>query len=217
MSGKFRPLDVNFFNTLKKNYHDKQTSFELADLGARINKAMFAGWFQEAWAKTVNERQVQSGWTRSGIHPLNADIMMGRTAILPIEERTPEPANEQGLPETPHTLRQAQLNDRVLRRAPEMLQTVKDKLAKGYETALTEIELLKKELDVTREGVATQQKATGSRKRARYPHGELFDPTYQKKNERQLAERKATEEEARRKRLHAAENIASGSSSNPRV
>ena len=48
LSGRLQPLDVDFFNTLKKNYHYEQEAFQLGGVGAEVDKGMFWAWHQRA-------------------------------------------------------------------------------------------------------------------------------------------------------------------------
>ena len=53
MSGRFQPLDVNFFNTLKLRYHRKMTDYQLGSSLIPAAKGMFWRWHGEAWEDTA--------------------------------------------------------------------------------------------------------------------------------------------------------------------
>lgn len=57
--------------------------------------------------------------------------------------------------------------------------------------------LLESELKGFRAAEQTARAARGSKKRQRYPEGQLFDSLYQEEHAEELAIRKAKEEEAR--------------------
>ncbi|KAE8541318.1 hypothetical protein D1P53_002677 [Cryptococcus gattii VGV] len=88
------------------------------------------------------------------------------------------------------------------------------KLEKATEQHLARIALLEKELASANEALALEKATRGSRKRQRYPEGQLFDPLYQEEHAEELAMRKAKEEEARRKRRRTARVKRSGTASN---
>ncbi|KIR25886.1 hypothetical protein I309_05210 [Cryptococcus deuterogattii LA55] len=92
---------------------------------------------------------------------------------------TPPPQAVAGDPLTPHSLRILRANNRA---------------------HLARIAPLEKELPSVKAALALE-KATGeSRKRLKYPEGQLFDPLYQEEHAEELGIRKAKEEEARGKR-----------------
>ncbi|KAE8542678.1 hypothetical protein D1P53_001460 [Cryptococcus gattii VGV] len=70
----------------------------------------------------------------------------------------------------------------------------------GIGKALADKTPLESELKGFRAAEQTARAARGSKKRQRYPEGQLFDPLYQEEHAEELAIRKAKEEEARRKR-----------------
>ncbi|OXH33464.1 hypothetical protein J008_03048 [Cryptococcus neoformans] len=73
------------------------------------------------------------------------------------------------------------------------------KLEKASEQLMARNALLEDEL-VRVKAAQTLDKATrGSKKKQRYPEGQLFGPLYQEEHAEELAVRKADEEEARRK------------------
>lgn len=53
MSGRFQPLDVDFFNTLKAAYHRQLDEYQLGSSLRGVAKGMFWGWHQRAWRETA--------------------------------------------------------------------------------------------------------------------------------------------------------------------
>lgn len=69
---------------------------------------------------------------------------------------------------------------------------------------MARIALLKKGLPSVKTALTLEKATRGSRKRLRYPEGQLFYPLYQEEHAEELGIRKAKEEEVKRKRRRTA-------------
>ena len=88
MSGRFQPLDVDFFNALKAAYHCQLDEYQLGSSLRGVAKGMFWGWHQRAWQETVTSHQIRGAWRKSGLFPLDP-------AIMGIEELAVRKADEE--------------------------------------------------------------------------------------------------------------------------
>ncbi|OXH35029.1 hypothetical protein J005_02391 [Cryptococcus neoformans] len=79
------------------------------------------------------------------------------------------------------------------------------KLEKANEQLMARNELLEEELARVKAAQALDKATQGSKKKQRYPEGQLFDPLYQEEHAEELAVRKVEEEEAWRKHRHTAQ------------
>ena len=167
---------------------------------------------------TSTKEQIEKAWAKAGLYPISQSIMLGLQGDG--AQHTPPPPTTE-LPadtlSTPHTTRQNQMNMRKLRKTPSLQTAVLEKLDRGFDMMSAENACLKKEMESLRAAVELKSKSTGSKKRARYPHGELFDPTYQIENREALAARKHDEEVAAGKRRAIALQPEDESASNLQV
>jgi len=72
LSGVFQPLDVDFFNHLKRHYHTQIDNYHLGSTAARVPKAYFIRWFQQAWQQTTTSRQIRPGQRRISTHSVRS-------------------------------------------------------------------------------------------------------------------------------------------------
>ncbi|ADV20611.1 Hypothetical protein CGB_B8130W [Cryptococcus gattii WM276] len=200
MSGRFQPLDVDFFNTLKAAYHRQVDAYQLGSSLRGVAKGMFWGWHQRAWRETTTSRQIRGAWRKSGLFPLDPVVMGVEEQVL----GTPPPQAVAVEPLTPHSLRILRANGRAVRQGKLTSYQSMVKLEKATEQHLARIALLEKELASANAALALERATRGSRRRQRYPEGQLFDPSYQEEHAEELATRKAKEAEARRKRRQTA-------------
>ena len=193
LSGIFQPLDVDFFNTLKLRYHQQLDDYQLGSSAPRVSKAYFYRWFQRAWKETATSRQIRSAWARSGLYPLDQGMMRAR----PI---TPPPAAARFHPETPQT--SVGIRDIVskVRRGEVDPVAALLKTVKALELSQAEVVLLKADLARRVAAEELDRSARGSKKRTRFPQGELFNQEYQDSHAAELAERREAEKQSREKK-----------------
>ena len=60
LSARFQPLDVNFFDFIKKSYHDKLDYCLLGSGNAGVAKGMFWSWHQQAWKAGTRTYQLEA-------------------------------------------------------------------------------------------------------------------------------------------------------------
>ncbi|KAE8539302.1 hypothetical protein D1P53_004400 [Cryptococcus gattii VGV] len=97
--------------------------------GQRVLKGMFYLWHQRAWAQVATPRQIRSAWRKSGLWPLNKQVM-------DVDPHTPPPQHAAKGPLTPNNLRilrannlavkQGKLDALVVQDAPFLRQLVPD-------------------------------------------------------------------------------------------
>lgn len=191
LSGRFQPLDVDFFNQLKGRYYNLLNKYSVASHGQRALKGNFWLWHQMAWLETATPRQIRSAWAKSGIWPPNQ-------ALFDIE--TPAPVTPpQQLPDpfpTPQSARMISADKRAVRQQRKSAGPVLEKTQKALEAALTENATLQQEIaalhEVNRQIIA----AKGPRQKQNYPEGGLFDNKYHRTQAAELEKRKRTEKDA---------------------
>lgn len=203
MSGRFQPLDVNFFNTLKLHYHRQLTDYQLGSSLIRAAKGMFWTWHGKAWAETAKPRQIRSAWEKAGLWPLSAEKMGVVESREPTEPLTPPPHDVFLDPLTPKTVRILRSNERGVQEGRYSFEKAFEKSNKSLEMVLARNALLEKEVASLRASQKLDQETRGSRKRQRYPSGHVFDSQYREDHAAELAERKSAEEEAARKKKAA--------------
>ena len=197
MSGKYQPLDVGFFQPLKHAYHKLVFNYQLGSETTRVTKAFFHPWFQQAWAATANSRTIRSAWRDSGLWPLDR-LIMGADLLS-----TPPPA-AQTQPETPHNQRTRQILDRALRRGEISPGTAYGKVSRALERSEARNELAVFDEEKRKAAAELDQLARGSKKRTRFPQGQLFDHTYMLDHAEELETRKGKERAAGERRAAAA-------------
>ena len=193
LSSVFQPLDVDLFNTLKLRYHDQVDEYQLGSAATRAPKDYFYRWFQRAWKNTITKKQIQRAWREAGLWPLSEEIMRGRVV-------TPEPQTARTKPETPQNVRMGQTIDRQLRQGNITAEMAYKKVLKAFQKVAAEKTLLEADIARRDAAAALDRAARASKKRTRFPQGQLFDQQYQDQHEAELAQRKATELESREKK-----------------
>ena len=193
MSGKYQPLDVGFFHPLKQAYHKLVFNYQLGSTQSRVTKAFFLPWFQQAWAATAVSRTIRSAWRESGLWPLDRSVMGADLLSTP-------PPMTQTLPETPHDRQSRQALDRARRRGEISPGTAYDKLSRALERSEARNELTAFDLEKRREADELDRVARGSKKRTRFPQGQLFDHTYMVDHAEELTTRKGKERAAGERR-----------------
>ncbi|AFR98864.1 hypothetical protein CNAG_05436 [Cryptococcus neoformans var. grubii H99] len=142
MSGRFQPLDVDFFNTLKAAYHRQLDEYQLGSSLRGVAKGMFWGWHQRAWRETATSRQIRGAWRKSGLFPLDP-------AVMGIEEQAPATPPPQAATEdllTPRNLRILRANSRAVRQGKVAPFSAMLKLEKASEQLIARNALLEDEL-----------------------------------------------------------------------
>ncbi|ADV24381.1 hypothetical protein CNBF1830 [Cryptococcus gattii WM276] len=207
LTGRFQPLDVDFFNHLKRAYHQQLDDFQIGSGGQRVLKGMFYLWHQRAWAQVAIPRQIRSAWRKSGLWPLNKEVM-------DVDPHTPPPQHAAKGPLTPNNFRILRANNLAVKKGELDPRVALEKTEKALAKALADKALLECELKGFRAAEQAARATRGGRKRQMYPEGQLFDPLYQEEHAGELVVRKAEEEEARRKRRRTARVKRSGTASN---
>ena len=187
MTSIFQPLDVAFFNQLKQAYHTKCEAHLLHSSATSLSKGLFWRWHQQAWKETATSRNIRPGWRKSGLWPLDKE-MMG------IDDHTPPPI-ALAEPLTPRTVRIGRSNLRAVRRNELDANEALLKSQKALEGAQAEIALLKMEIAGREQADGLDKAARGRKGKATFPQGEFFDPIYQRDHAAELAERRAREKE----------------------
>ncbi|ADV23647.1 Hypothetical Protein CGB_G6130W [Cryptococcus gattii WM276] len=175
--------------------------------GQRVLKGMFYLWHQRAWAQVATPRQIRNAWRKSGLWPLNKEVM-------DVDPHTPPPQHAAKVPLTPNNFRILRANNLAVKKGELDPRVALEKTEKALAKALADKALLECELKGFRAAEQATRAARGSRKRQRYPEGQLFDPLYQEEHAGELVVRKAEEEEARRKRRRTARVKRSGTAPN---
>ena len=198
LSHRYQPLDVTFFNTLKSKYHSQMENHYFgARKAVRVNKGMFWGWHQKAWKATVNSRAIRAGWRDSGLWPLSRQIMC---PLPPQRATTPDrPLSPQNVL-TPWTQRIYRLNNTAYRQGFIDPDTMITKLSKACGYLLPQVLQQEEEIKKLEATSAQIQAHSASRKRTRFPQGQLFDPKYYSDHAQELQERKHDEQIAKDKR-----------------
>ena len=202
MTNIFQPLDVAFFNQLKRSYHSKCEEHLLHTSSTTLSKGLFWRWHQQAWKETAVGRFIRPGWKKSGLWPLDAE-MMGVKEDLPC---TPPPDPIKIEPPTPRTIHIGRRNVRAVRRGEMNAEEALLKSQKALEGAYAKITLLEKEIESRDRADGLDKAARGKKGKATFPRGVFFDPIYQMEHAEELADRAARENErstARKRRKGA--------------
>jgi len=67
-----QPLDLSIFAAMKALYHKALRRISKGDL-SRVTKAQFIAIYFEVRPQAMSKRNIESGWRKSGIYPLNVD------------------------------------------------------------------------------------------------------------------------------------------------
>ncbi|UOH79349.1 hypothetical protein LQV05_000350 [Cryptococcus neoformans] len=182
MSGRFQPLDVDFFNALKAAYHRQLDEYQLGSSLREVVKGIFWGWRHRAWGETATSRQIRGAWRESGLFPLDP-------AVREIEEQapaTPPLLASTEDPLIPRNLRILRANNHAVRQGKVAPLAAMIKLEKANEQLMARNAILEKELA-----------------RVKLPRG-LTKLLGGEEHAEELAVRKAEKEDARRKRRRTA-------------
>jgi hypothetical protein len=96
MSSMFKPLDVNFFNSLNAAYETQVHQYQLGSTAGATFKGISYGWLQIAWMKAATGKQIPGVWRDAGLWPLKKPSTPNRPV-------TPPQTNETSHPVRPHT------------------------------------------------------------------------------------------------------------------
>ena len=76
---RLQPLDVSLFNPLVNYYSQELNKWIYNIVGlCRIIKREFYGLFQAAWQRAFIETNILSGWCKTGLQPLNLDLILNQ-------------------------------------------------------------------------------------------------------------------------------------------
>jgi hypothetical protein len=153
-SHKLQPLDVGCFSPLKRSYGTEIEKLMRAHI-THISKEDFFPAFRAAFQKSITTSNIQAGFRATGLVPYNPDYVISQ---LDVRLRTPTPAPAPTLPviwepRTPRNILETQsqstyLKDRIVRHqnsSPTSLLQSIDQVAKGAESAIHELTLLREE------------------------------------------------------------------------
>ena len=76
---RLQPLDVSLFNPLA-NYYSQELNKWIHDTAGlcRITKREFYGLFRAAWRRVFTETNILSGWRKTGLQPLDPDLILNQ-------------------------------------------------------------------------------------------------------------------------------------------
>ena len=201
LTDQFQPLDVDIFNHVKAAYFRRLDDYRLGAGDDSPPKGLFWGWFHEAWREAATSRQIRSAWRKAGLWPLDAAVIIGPEPEQPV---TPPP-QAPGELTTPRTIRTLRSYTRQLRRGEIDTRVVAEKALKGLELVIADNSLTRHELEATREAQKLEKVARGRKRKVTHPQGQLYDLEHRENYTQALADRKAKEAEARRRKRAAAQ------------
>ena len=98
---RLQPLDVSMFAPLARYYTNALNDMMFNSLGTvNISKRVVWGVFWPAWQKAFNEKNIISGFEKTGIWPYNPNILLDKITKSPSPEEEP---NVTQAPKTPMT------------------------------------------------------------------------------------------------------------------
>ena len=201
LTDQFQPLDVDLFNHVKSAYFRRLDDYQLVTSNkGSPPKGLFWGWFHEAWREAATSRQIRSAWQKAGLWPLDAAVIRAEA-----EQPVTPPPQAPGELTTPRTIRTLRSYTRQLRRGEIEPEIIADKVMKGLEMEITDHSLTRHELEATRETQRLEKIARGRKRKVTHPQGQLYDLEHREEHAQDLADRKAREAEARRRKRAAAQ------------
>jgi hypothetical protein len=81
---RLQPLDVSLFNPLA-NFYSQELNKWIFNTGGRcrITKREFYGLFKPAFKCAITKKDIESGWTKTGLYPFNLEVVLG--PLRPLE------------------------------------------------------------------------------------------------------------------------------------
>ncbi|EIW73228.1 hypothetical protein TREMEDRAFT_25048 [Tremella mesenterica DSM 1558] len=207
LTGELQPLDVDFFNHLKRTFFNQLDDYQRGSCLSRAAKGMFWRWHQVAWKGTMQDNQIKAAWRKAGLWPLDPEVMGAvdlPTSSIPPIPTTPPPQGSSPDLETPRNYQRLRKYSSLIRQGVLDPKQAFEKARKGLEESLADCAFKDREVKDMRAAMTLDKEARGSRKRAIYKDGEVFDPEYQERNVEALAKRKKAEQESRMKKKTAA-------------
>jgi hypothetical protein len=79
---RLQPLDVSLFSPLA-NYYSQELNTWLYNTGARIRmtKREFYGLFKPAFRRAMTEKNIESGWKKTGLFPFDPEAVLAKIKI----------------------------------------------------------------------------------------------------------------------------------------
>ena len=76
---RLQPLDISLFNPLV-NYYSQELNKQIYNIVGlcRITKREFYSLFRAAWRYTFTETNILSGWRKTGLQPLDPDLILNQ-------------------------------------------------------------------------------------------------------------------------------------------
>lgn len=199
---RLQPLDVGLFQPLSTAY-SKGLNELMSSTFAFISmtKPLFYSIFKDAWNASFTEKNIQSAWKKSGIFPLDPDMVISkitRTQKKPSEEPKLFPAT----PTNAVGLRQLQ---RKFIESPTPVKTTL--LFETLEELITKVSILKLENEGLQNALVLQKKKNKKSKRLNLVGEETFGAECWSPNKVALAKAFQDDQEAKEIQLEADKQI----------
>lgn len=207
---RLQPLDVSLFSPLAIYYSQELDAFIHRCQGlSNITKRDFFALFWPAYLKSFTQKNIQSSWIKTGLHPLDA------SAVLGLFKKSAPPPFEESRPTSNHSTKSAiSASDWRSIRAlvKDVLSEQTDskvlKLNNTILTLTTEVTLLKHQNDGFKRALTNEKKKRKRNKglfeeiRAQDGHGAtFFSPTKIQSAKDVLAAKEEAKEQAQRDKL----------------
>ena len=215
LSAIFQPLDVNIFGEVKRSYDKQIRDYQLGSEAVSVPKTFFYLWHQRTWSKATTSRQIRSAWSKAQLYPLSANINPSRPV-------TPPRQAIQHNPETPHTSQAIRALEQSVRQGKITPRKAFRTTEKALEKVMAAKQLLEQDLERREAASQLDRVARGSKKRQRFPQGQLFDQKYQEDHAEELAKRKREENDRKKTKRSSArakgkENASNWEGSEPEI
>ena len=76
-----QPLDVSYFKPFKLAFRQIRDSWTLVNKGRIVEKQELCEWIAQALQKALSPKNIRSGFRKTGIWPLNSEVVS--TQMLP--------------------------------------------------------------------------------------------------------------------------------------
>lgn len=138
-----QPLDVGVFQQYK-HYHSEALDDEYRSGCENFNRVEFMNSLISVRRSTMTQRNIQSGWRRTGVYPFNPSIVID---ALRERIRTPSRSRSSSPPQqTPKTTRQLQSLGRKLKRRQSVVKRTLEAYTHGAEAIAHKADLAIQEL-----------------------------------------------------------------------
>jgi hypothetical protein len=94
-----QPLDVSLFSPLAQYYSQELDLFQLQSEGfTRFRKRNFFATFWKAWNRTFTEKNIFSGWKKTGLSPFNPEVVLSQVRSNADTEERPSSSESTSTP-----------------------------------------------------------------------------------------------------------------------